>query len=177
MLGYIIIGVAVVVLLFLIIVAIQPATFRIVRSATMAAPAHRVFDQVNNFRLWKSWSPWAKIDPAMKETYDGPESGTGAAYAWDGNKQVGAGRMTISDSRAPENIRIKLEFLRPFANTNDVEFAFGPDGNRTNVVWTMDGKKNFMSKAFCLFFNMDKMVGRDFEKGLSQLKSIAESVR
>lgn len=173
--AYILIGIVAVILLFAIIVSIQPALFRIVRSATMTAPPARVFEQVNDFHNWKAWSPWAKIDPAMKETYEGPPAGVGAKYSWDGNKQVGAGRMTITDSKPSSDIRILLEFLRPFATTNSVHFAFKPQGSQTGVEWIMEGKKNFISKAFCMFFNMDKMVGADFEKGLAQMKAIVET--
>lgn len=173
--GYILIGIAAVILLFGIIVSIQPPLFRIVRSATMAATPETVFEQVNDFQNWYEWSPWAKIDPAMKQTYDGPSSGAGAKYAWDGNKQVGAGRMTITDCQPPSKIGILLEFLRPFATTNVVQFTFRPEGSQTNVEWSMEGKKNFISKAFCLFFNMDKVVGADFEKGLAQMKAIVEN--
>src|SRR5436190_6259844 len=168
----IVIGILVVV--FVVIVAVQPGEYSVVRSATMAAPTPAVFEQVNHFHKWDAWSPWAKLDPTMKQTYEGPPAGTGAIYYLAGNKKVGEGRMTITDSRASDLIRIKLEFIKPFASDADTEFAFKPEASQTGVTWSMAGKKNFMSKAFGLFVNMDKMIGGDFEKGLTQLKSAVE---
>jgi hypothetical protein len=159
------------------VVAMQPANFRISRSATMAAPPSQVFDQVNDFHNWEAWSPWAKLDPTMKTTYSGPEAGTGASYSWSGNNKVGEGRMTISESQPHELVRIQLEFLRPFAAKNQAEFTFQPAGNQTQVTWGMTGTNNFMAKAFNLVMNMDKLVGKDFEKGLAQLKTVVESAR
>lgn len=169
--------VAALVIIFLIVVATRPADFRIERRATISAPAAVVFDQVNDFRNWGAWSPWAKLDPAMKETYDGPPAGTGSHYAWVGNKKVGEGAMTILESRPGELVRIKLEFLKPFAATNTAEFVFAPEGDGTTVTWSMTGKNNFVSKAFCLFMDMDKMVGGDFEKGLAAMKTVAEAAK
>lgn len=167
--------IAVILILFLIVVALQPSKFRVERKATIAAPPAIVFGQVNSFHKWNDWSPWAKLDPNAKDSYDGPEEGTGAKFAWEGNKQVGQGRMTIMESRPSELIRIKLEFLKPFACTNTAEFTFEPQGDQTTITWAMTGEKNFMSKAFCMFMNMDKMVGGDFEKGLASMKSLAEA--
>jgi hypothetical protein len=178
MLKKISIAIVVLVAAFLVVVALQPSGFTITRSATIASPAAAVFAQVNNFHHWSAWSPWAKLDPAMKETYEGPEAGTGAVYSWDGNSEVGAGRMTLIESRTNELVRIKLEFLRPFASVNSTDFTFQPQGDKgdqTAVTWTMAGKNNFMSKAFCLFMNMDKIVGEDFEKGLAQMKALVEN--
>lgn len=166
---------ALVVVVFVIIVALQPAAFRVERSAAIAAPPSAVFAQVNDFHRWEAWSPWAKIDPAMKQTYEGAANGTGAVYRWTGNKDVGEGNMTITESRANELIRINLEFLKPFAGTNAVEFIFKPRGDQTDVTWSMAGRNNFISKAVCLFMNMDKMVGGQFEQGLAQMKSVAET--
>jgi hypothetical protein len=166
MLKKVLIGVAALIVVFIAVVAMQPADFKIVRTATIAAPGAVVFAQVNDFRKWEGWSPWAKLDPAMKQTFEGAESGAGAVYSWEGNNDVGAGRMTLTESRPSELVRIKLEFLKPFAAVNTTEFSFAPQGSdSTTVTWSMDGKNNFMSKAFCLFMNMDKMVGGDFEKG------------
>jgi hypothetical protein len=170
----ILIAIAVIVLGLVIVVAMRPSDFRVVRTATMSAPASDVFAQVNDLHKWEAWSPWAKIDPAMKQTYEGAPAGTGAIYAWDGNNQVGAGRMTITESRPGDLIRIKLEFFRPFAGINDVEFNFKPDGSQTAVTWSMAGKHNFMAKAMCLFMSMDKMVGGQFEMGLASMKAIVE---
>ena len=163
---------------FLVVVALQPSDFTITRSATIAAPPTAVFPHVNNLHNWNAWSPWAKLDPAMKQTYEGPEAGAGAIYSWDGNSDVGAGRMTLIESRTNELVRIKLEFLRPFESVNSTDFTFqsqGDKGDQTAVAWTMAGTNSFISKAFCLFMDMDKMVGGDFEKGLAQMKSVVES--
>jgi len=158
-----------------VVIAIRPADFRITRTATIAAPPAAVFAQVNDFHKWEAWSPWAKLDPAMKVTYDGPAEGPGTIYTWTGNSEVGQGRMTIIDSHPSDLIRIQLEFLKPIAATNTAEFTFKPEGSQTLVNWTMTGAHNFMGKAFSLFVDMDKMVGGDFEKGLAQLKAVAEA--
>ena len=175
MIKKILIGLAVVLVVLVVIIALQPSHYRVERSATMNAPATVVFAQVNDFHKWNAWSPWAKIDPAMKQTFEGAPAGTGAVYAWSGNKDVGEGRMTISESHPSDLIKIKLEFIRPFAATNATDFIFKPQGDQTAVTWTMSGDNNFIGKAFSLFMNMDKMVGGDFEKGLAQLKSVAEA--
>ena len=134
-----------------------------------------MFAQVNDFHKWAAWSPWEKIDPNMKKTYEGSPAGNGAVYSWAGNKDVGEGRMTITDSKPGELVRIKLEFMKPWAATNATDFTFTPQGNQTGVKWTMSGDKNFMAKAFTLFMDMDKMIGNDFEKGLAQMKSVSEA--
>ncbi len=174
MLTKILIALAVIVLVFIAIVVTRPAEFRVVRSAAIAAPAPAVFAQVNELRKWEAWSPWAKRDPAMKQTYDGTPAGTGAVTAWAGNREVGEGRMTITESRPAELIRIKLEFFKPFTATNTAEFTFKPEGNRTVVTWSMSGQNNFIAKAVHLFMDMDKMVGKDFEAGLANLKAVTE---
>ncbi len=175
MLKKILIGIAAIVAVFIVVVALQPAEFRVTRSATVSAPPPAVFAQVNDFHKWEAWSPWAKLDPAMKQTYEGAPAGTGAVYTWAGNSKVGEGRMTITESRPSDLVRIRLEFFKPFASTADTEFTFRPQGDQTAVTWSMSGKNNFIAKAFCLFMNMDKMVGGDFAKGLAQLKSIVEA--
>lgn len=159
----------------LIVVAMQPADFTVTRSATMNAPPDRIFEQINDFHKWDAWSPWAKIDPAMKTTYSGPPTGVGSAYAWTGNDQVGEGKMAITASHPNEHVAIDLEFIKPFAAKNVTEFKLKPDGDKTNVTWTMAGKNNFIAKAFGLFMNMDKLVGGDFEKGLAQMKAVVEA--
>jgi hypothetical protein len=171
------ISLAVVALLVLLamIITMQPASYRIMRSIKIAAPAPAVFEKVNDLHAWDAWSPWAKLDPAMKVTYEGPASGTGAISKWSGNSQVGEGRMTILESKPNELVRIKLDFLKPMEDTATSEFAFKPDGDQTAVTWTMSGDRNFVAKAFCLFMNMDKMVGGEFEKGLAKLKTDAEA--
>jgi hypothetical protein len=172
---YILIALAVIIAVFVAIVAMQPSAFRVQRSATMSASPAAAFAQVNNFHNWDGWSPWAKIDPTMKQTYEGSPAGTGAIYTWLGNKQVGEGRMTITESRPNEFVRINLEFLRPFKASNVSEFVFKPDGHGTTVSWSMSGTKNFMFKAMGLFMSMDKMIGKDFEKGLASMKEIVEA--
>jgi len=169
------IALAAIVVVFVAVVAMQPSEFRIARTATISAPAPAVFAQVNDFHNWEKWSPWEKLDPAMKKNYEGAAAGTGAIYSWVGNNEVGEGRMTITESRPHDLIGIKLEFLKPFAATNTTEFTFKTEGDQTAVTWSMFGKNNFMSKAFGLFMNMDKMVGGDFEKGLAQMKAVAEA--
>jgi len=166
----------VVVALFLIFVATRPSDFRVTRAGRIAAPAEVVFANVNDLHKWEAWSPWAKMDPNAKSAFSGPESGPGASMTWSGNKKVGEGRMTITDSRPHEVIHIKLEFLRPFKATNAAEFTFKPEGGQTQVTWTMSGKNNFMGKAFGLFVDCEKMVGRDFEKGLANLNSASQAM-
>jgi uncharacterized protein YndB with AHSA1/START domain len=170
----IVLATAIIGLLLFVIVAGRPDEFNVVRSTTMAAPPAAVFEQVNDFHKWDAWSPWAKLDPACKNTFGGASAGKGAKFAWDGNNKVGAGRMTVTESQPPELIRINLEFLRPFKATNTTEFAFKADGRGTLVRWNMSGKNNFLSKAFGLFVDCDTMVGKDFEKGLAQMKSVVD---
>ena len=174
MLVKILIGVAVVVLALAAFVATRPSEFSVSRSATFAAPAPAVFAQVNELKKWEAWSPWAKKDPQAKSSYAGPAAGAGASMSWAGNKEVGEGRMTIVESSANALVRFKLEFFKPFAATNSAEFAFREEGGRTAVTWTMRGHNNFVAKAMCLVFDMDKMVGGDFEAGLAGIKSIVE---
>jgi len=171
----IILALAIIAILFFVLVVGQPDEFKVVRSAAMATSATTVFEQVNDFHKWDAWSPWAKIDPACKNTFSGTSAGKDAGFAWDGNNKVGAGRMTITDSQPPELIRINLEFLRPFKTTNITEFTFKSQDGQTLVSWTMTGKTNFVCKVFGLFMDGDKMVGKDFEKGLASLKAIAEA--
>lgn len=175
MLHIILIAIAAIVVLFLIVVAMQPNAFHITRSAGITAPPEKIFPHINDLHKWEAWSPWAKMDPNCKLTYNGSPTGIGAGYAWAGNRKVGEGRMTITESRLNELIRIKLEFFKPFKATNTAEFTFKPEGNQTLVTWSMSGTNNFMGKAFGLIMNCDKMVGGDFEKGLAAMKSVAES--
>jgi uncharacterized protein YndB with AHSA1/START domain len=171
----ILIALAVIIVVLVVIVALQPSDFRVTRSTTISAPPPAVFAQVNDFHKWQAWNPWGKIDPAMKQTYEGAPAGTGAIYTWSGNNEVGEGRMTITDSRPNELIRVKLEFFKPFAGTNTADFTFKPEGNQTLVTWSMFGEKNFMAKAIHLVMNMDKMIGGQFEKGLADMKSVVEA--
>ena len=175
MLKTILVALAVIIVVLVVIVALQPSDFRVARSTTISAPPPAVFAQVNDFHKWEAWNPWGKIDPAMKQTYEGALSGPGAIYTWSGNNEVGEGRMTITDSRPSDLIRDKLEFFKPFAGTNTAEFAFKPEGNQTLVTWSMFGEKNFIAKAVHLVMNMDKMIGGQFEKGLADMKSAVEA--
>jgi len=168
------IAVAVVVLGLVAFVATRPGEFQVARSATFAAPAPAVFAQVNELRKWEAWSPWAKKDPQMKQTYAGPAAGAGAVTSWVGNKDVGEGRMTIVESRPAELVRFKLEFFKPFAATNSAEFTFKEQGGRTAVSWSMSGQNNFVGKAMSVVFDFDKMIGADFEAGLASMKTIVE---
>ena len=175
MLKKVLIILAVIVVGFLAVVALRPAEFRVIRTATISAPPPAVFAQVNDLHNWEAWSPWGKLDPGMKQTYAGTPAGTGAIYTWAGNSQVGEGRMTITESNPSDLIRLKLEFLKPFAATCTSEFTFRPAGDQTAVSWSMAGKNKFIAKAFSLFMNTEKMVGGDFERGLAQLRSVAET--
>lgn len=175
MLARILIGLAVVFVGLIVFIATRPADFRVTRSATIAAPAETVFAQVNDLHHWEAWSPWAKMDPDAKSTYEGPAAGTGAAMAWSGNNAVGAGKMTITDSRANEAVRFRLDFERPMKGTSDAEFTFKPQGDQTVVTWTMSGKNNFVAKAVGLFMNCDQMVGGQFEQGLANLNSVVQA--
>ncbi len=168
------IALAVAVVAFAAIVAMQPSEFHVSRTATIAAPASTVFAEVNDFRKWRAWSPYDELDPAMKKTYEGAPAGTGASYSWVGNSHAGEGRATIIDSRPNDLIRIQLDFVKPFAGTAFAEFAFRPEGDQTTVAWRLAGRNNFLAKAVHLFMNMDRMVGGQFEQGLAQLKSVAE---
>ena len=168
---------AIAIAIILILASTKPARFAIQRSAVMRAPAEAVFPLINNFHQWTKWSPWENRDPALKRTYSGAESGKGAIYAWDGNKNVGSGRMEILDASSPSKITIKLDFLKPFEAHNTAEFSFVPerDSSATNVIWVMQGPTPFMSKVMQVFMNFDTMIGKDFEAGLAKLKTIAEA--
>jgi hypothetical protein len=174
MLWYILIGLAAVLAVLIVVIATRPGKFRVVRSATMSAPASAVFAQVNDFHKWETWSPWAKLDPGCKNSFEGPSAGKGAIFRWDGDKNVGAGSMTILESRPSELIRIQLDFIRPFAGTSDVEFTFKPQGERTAVTWSIAGKNNFIGKAIGLVFDCEKMIGGNYDQGLASIKSIVE---
>lgn len=175
MLRKVLIAVGVLIGGFVVLVALQPSTFTVTRAATIAAPAAAVFAQVNDLRNWQNWSPWAKLDPAMKVSFEGAPAGQGAIHSWAGNSEVGEGRMTVTESQSAERVRLKLEFLKPFESTNTAEFTFKPEAAGTLVTWSMRGESNFIQKAFCLIMNGEKMVGQDFEKGLAQMKAYIEA--
>jgi uncharacterized protein YndB with AHSA1/START domain len=169
-LGLVVLAVVVV----LIFAAAKPDTFRIERAATVQAPPERVFALINDFSSWRAWSPWEKMDPDMKRNFPGPTSGKGAVYEWDGNKKVGQGRMEITESSPPSRVVIRLDFFRPFSANNTADFALNGRGDSTTVTWAMTGRQPFMFKVMKVFIDMDKMVGKDFEAGLANLKALAE---
>jgi hypothetical protein len=170
---FLVITVAVVAVLS--IAATRPATFHVERSLAIAAPSEAVFAVVNDMHRFHEWSPWQKLDPTMKITYDGPSSGVGASYSWVGNKDVGEGRMTITDATPPGSVTQKLEFLKPFESTCAVRYTIASDGQGSRVTWGIDGNNNYMSKVMSLFVSMDSMMGKDFESGLANLKQLAEA--
>ena len=165
---------AIAVAIILILAATKPNTFSVRRATTVKAPPDKIFGLINDFHQWGTWSPYENKDPAMKRSYSGAASGTGAVYAWEGNKNVGSGRMEILDASAPSKIVIKLDFFTPFEGHNTAEFTMLPQGDATNVTWLMHGPLPFTGKIMHVFINMDRMVGKDFEIGLANLKRLAE---
>jgi len=158
-----------------ILVATRPDAFLVQRSKAIAAPAGVIFGYLNDFHKWPEWSPWEKLDPNMQRTHSGAGSGKGAKYAWSGNSKAGEGSMTITDSIPNDSLTIDLEFIKPFKTSNVTEFTLVPAETGTEVTWTMTGKHNTVTKAFSLFANMDTLVGKDFEQGLTNLKALAEA--
>ncbi|MGJ0394779.1 MAG: SRPBCC family protein [Methylocystis sp.] len=157
-------------------ISFLPDSFRIARATTIDAPPETVFRHIYDFHNWRDWSPWAKLDPEMKEEYGGTPQGYGATYSWSGNKDVGVGRMEIVESRQGERVRIKIEFTKPFEAKHDVQFDLKPLGDdRTEVTWAMSGRHEFIGKAMFKFFGVDKSLGLRFEKGLADLKRVVES--
>ena len=177
MIKKILIGLAVLILVFVVVVALQPSEFRVERTATIAAPQSDLFGQVNDLHKWDAWSPWAKLDPAAKVTFEGADAGQGAIMNWAGNDKVGEGTLTIVESRPNDLVRIKADFVEPMAGTSMSEFEFKPEGERTAVTWTMSSEHGFLAKAFCLIMNGKTMIGDDMEKGLAQMKSVAEGAK
>ena len=157
-----------------VVAATKPDTFRVQRSATISAPADRIYPHIADFHAWTAWSPYEQLDPSMKRTYSGPTSGKGAAYAWDGNNEAGAGRMEIADVTPPNKVTIQLDFTKPFESHNMAEFLLEPQGSATKVTWAMSGPSPYMFKLMSLVMNMDDMIGKDFETGLANLKGVAE---
>jgi hypothetical protein len=177
MLKLILIVMVVAVVAVLVIAATRSDTFRIERTTSIKAPADRIFPFINDFHRWGAWSPWEKIDPALKRSFSGPASGKGAAYSWEGNSKVGSGGMEIAESSPPGKIVIKLDFLKPFEAHNIAEFTLVPGGDSTSVTWAMYGPKPYMAKLIHMFFSMDRMVGGQFEEGLANLKAAAEAAK
>ena len=174
-----IVGIAVVVLLvvvagILIYAATKPNDFRVERRLAIKAPAEKIYAQIADLKAWQTWSPYEKKDPDQKRTLSGAPSGKGAVYEWDGNKNVGAGRMEVIEANAPSKVGIKLDFLKPFEGHNTAEFTMVPAGDTTTVTWAMYGPSPFMMKVMGTFMNMDKMIGDDFAVGLANLKALVE---
>ena len=171
-----IIALVVVVLLvaLLIYAATKPDTFRVQRQASIKAPPEKIFPFINDFNRWGSWSPYEKKDPAMKRTFSGAPAGKGAVYEWEGDQNVGKGRMEIVESVQPSKIAIKLDFFKPFEAHNIAEFTLEAQGGSTNVTWAMHGPSPYLAKVMHVFFDMERMVGKDFETGLANLKTISE---
>lgn len=153
------------------------STFSVSRSAFIPAAAAEIYPHVIGFRGWRNWSPWEGIDPSMQRTYSGPVEGVGAKYAWKGNGKAGAGTMEIVEAAEPSRIALRLEFTKPMKAVNPTTFTFAPDGHGTTVTWTMTGENKGLGRVFALFMNMDKLVGRDFEKGLAQLAAVVAAER
>jgi uncharacterized protein YndB with AHSA1/START domain len=154
--------------------ATRPDTFRVQRATSIKAPPEKIFALINDFHSWGSWSPWEKMDPTMKRTHSGAANGKGAVYEWEGNNKVGKGRMEIMDTSPPSKVTIKLDFVKPFEGHNIAEFTLEAKGDSTNVTWAMYGPNPYIAKLIHMFFNMDNMIGKDFETGLANLKTVAE---
>jgi uncharacterized protein YndB with AHSA1/START domain len=178
MIKTIVIAIAVLLVIAVVVVlglaAMKPDTFRVQRAMAIKAPPEKIFMLINDFREWGQWSPWEKKDPAMKRTFSGSPGGKGAAYAWEGNKNVGQGSMEIVESAPLSRIAIKLDFVKPFEAHNTVLFTLAPKGDATDVTWDMQGPTPFFGKVIHVFLDMDKMVGNDFETGLANLKAASE---
>ena len=174
MLRKLLLGVVVLIAAVLLLATRQPDTFSVERRIVVNAPPERVFAQINDFHAWEAWSPWAKLDPAMQATYRGAAQGVGAVYEWRGNSDVGEGRMAIKSATAPSEVMIALDFLTPFESHNVTTFMLTPTESGTEVIWTMKGNAEYVTKLMTMFVSMDKMVGPDFSRGLEQLKAVVE---
>jgi len=173
MIKKILIGLAAVIVLFLIVVVSRPADFRVERSATLSASPQALFEQVNDHRKFTVWNPFMKLDPNVKNTFTGPDSGVGAVCSWDGNRDIGAGSCTIVESKPGELVRCRMDWKRHMEGTATVDFTFKPQGDKTVVTWAMYGKNGFMGKLISMFMDCDKMCGPQFEKGLADLGAVA----
>lgn len=164
-----------IVILFMVVIAGQPDDFAMSRSARFAVPPEKIFPLINDLHAWEAWSPWAKLDPNAKNSFEGPASGAGAAMKWEGNCKVGVGKMTITESQPSNVIRFRLDFEKPMQATNMAAFTILPESGGTVVSWSMSGKNSVMGKVMGLFMNCEQMVGGQFEKGLASLKAVAEA--
>lgn len=176
MLKKILLVLGVIIAILLVLILKQPDDFSISRSITIAASPQRVFEQINDLRKWETWSPWAKLYPNSTAIFEGAESGQGAIFKWSGNKDVGEGKQEIIESKTGELVRIKIDFIKPFEGSNDVEFSFIPEGEGTITTWSMSGKNNFIGKCISLVMDCETILGPMFEKGLTNLKAVAEAV-
>ena len=174
MLKTIIIIVVALIAAVLIYAATKPDTFSVQRSTAITAPPEKIFALIDDLHSMNTWSPYMKKDPAMKISYSGPDSGKGAAIEWEGNREVGKGTLEITDSLPPSRVEMKLTMTKPFEAHNMVEFTLTPEGEVTNVTWAMNGKQPYIAKVIHIFINLDNMVGKDFQEGLANLKTIAE---
>jgi uncharacterized protein YndB with AHSA1/START domain len=161
----------------LLIATTKPATFKVERQTVISAPSAAIFPNLADFHRWPAWSPWEHLDPQMRKTYSGPPTGAGSTYMWSGNSEVGEGKMTVLESRPNEELKLKLEFLKPFESTNTTTYTLRPvsGNNGTQVTWSMEGPNSFMGKVMSVFASMDAMIGKDFELGLGNLKRVSES--
>ena len=175
MLTTILLAVVAIVVIILVLASRQPDSFRVERRATIDASPDRIFPLINDFHRWNAWSPWEKLDPAMNRVFDGPPSGVGSSYAWKGNSKAGEGRMEIVDSRPASRVGLKLDFIKPWKSSNTTDFDLASNGAGTDIRWSMSGPHTMMSKVMSLFITMDKLVGKDFEEGLANLKRVAEA--
>ena len=166
--------IAAIIAILLVMAAMRPDTFRVERSIEVNAPPEKVYAFLDDFHQWPAWSPWEKMDPSMQRTHSGEQRGPGAVYAWKGNNKVGEGRMEIVDSSPPSRLVIKLDFLKPFEAHNTAEFTLVKRGAGTHLRWAMFGPANFMTKLMGIFMSMDRMIGKDFEAGLTNIKTLAE---
>jgi hypothetical protein len=149
------------------------SSFEVSRSTSIAAPPEKIHGLINDLREWRKWSPWEDIDPNLERTYSGADAGAGARYAWKGNRKAGQGEMEITGS-TPQRVDVALSFVKPFRAENDVVFAITPADDRSEVTWTMTGEQKGLAALFGKIVSMDRMVGKDFEKGLARLKMAAE---
>jgi uncharacterized protein YndB with AHSA1/START domain len=156
-------------------IATRPAILRVRRSTTVNAPPEAIYPLIEDFRRWAAWSPFEKLDPALRRSFSGAERGKGAVYAWEGNKKAGQGRMEITDTSPPNTVAIKLDFLKPFESHNITEFTMEPRGEATEVTWDMHGPNSTSAKVMQSFISMDKLIGKDFEAGLANIKRVAET--
>ena len=172
--GFIAIALVVVVAAILIFATTKPDSFRVERTANIKAPPEKIYPLIDDYRRWTSWSPWENKDPAMKRTYSGAASGKGSVYEWEGNKDIGQGRMEIAEETPPSHIVIAMHFIKPFDSYSTAEFMLQPKGETTDVTWAMHGPSAYITKVIGVFMSMDTMIGKEFETGLANLKTVAE---